>query len=152
MQSTDRASRLTPTRIAFSTPLSPHPSGESAHPHTPVANSLWYLMLWGETRRGLPYSLWALPDQSELPDCLVWLARHWGTQVYRSLSLKFGRYITFVRCTDPPRAADLHLSARARLHSPLCAPVTAPMTIPTPQALVPTTHIAWESLFEELPY
>ena len=55
---------------------------------------LGYLMLLSETRRGLPYSLWALPDQSELPGCLVWLVRHWGTRVYRSLSLNFGRYVT----------------------------------------------------------
>ena len=55
---------------------------------------LRYLMLWGETRRGLPYSLWALPDLSGRPGCLVWLVRHWGTRVYRSSSLKFGRYLT----------------------------------------------------------
>ena len=68
-------------------------------------NALLYLMLLGETSLGLPYSLWALPDLSELPGCL-WLVRHWGTQVYRSSSLKFCRYMTLVRCqcvVRPPR-------------------------------------------------
>ena len=39
------------------------------------------LMLFGETRLGLPYSLWALPDQSGLPGCLVWSVGHWRTPV-----------------------------------------------------------------------
>ena len=56
----------------------------------------------GETRRGLPYSLWGLADQSGLPGCLVWSVGHWRTPVYRSSSLKFGRYTTRARCRDPP--------------------------------------------------
>ena len=55
---------------------------------------LRYLMLLSETRRSLPYGLWGLPDQYGPPGCLVWSVRHWETRVYRSSSLKFGRYLT----------------------------------------------------------
>ena len=64
---------------------------------------LRYLMLLSETRRGLCYSLWGLCDQPGLPGCLVRVARHWGTPVYRSSSLKIFRYTTYVRRRPPPR-------------------------------------------------
>ena len=105
------------------------------------------LMLFGETRLGLPYSLWALQDQSGLPGCLVWSVGHWRTPVYRSSSLKFGRYTTNVKCRDPPLAADRHRSTHARLHSPPRAPAIAPATIPTSQTLVPTIQVAGAHCF-----
>ena len=49
---------------------------------------------------------------------------------------------------------NIHLERSALDHSTPYphAPITAPTTIPTPQALVPTIHIAWVSLFGESPY
>ena len=58
-------------------------------------------MLLSETRRGLPYSLWGLYHQPGLPGCLVRVARHWGTPIYRSSSLKIFRYTTYVRRRPP---------------------------------------------------
>ena len=80
-----------------------HESTASAGAITEKSRYLLYLMLFGETRRGLVYSLWGLPDQSGRPGCLAWVVGHWRTRKNRSSSLKLGRYLTRVRCRDPPR-------------------------------------------------
>ena len=106
---------------------------------------LLYLIDSSRNEFSSPYSLWGLPDRSQLLGYLPWSVRLGRTQKTWWLLVVISLYVTIVRC-EPPPAGCGHLPARHRFHSsPNTMPI-ASITVPTSGGCVLVVYITGGSL------